>query len=97
MASSDPSCLCAIIILVVILICVLFCNAPEGLKGNQIYTAGATMRVIGSQFTGTNQGSYDIVYNDDIDTWDDYNKSVERMTTGGPGSGKTPSILKKRR
>lgn len=35
----------------------------EHLQGNHIYTAGATMRVIGQQFSSTDQGTSDISYN----------------------------------
>lgn len=47
-------------------------SKAEQLEGNQIYTAGATMRVLGQQFTSTDQGSNDIVYNDEIKDWNNY-------------------------
>jgi hypothetical protein len=53
----------------------LFSSRAEKLEGNQIYTAGATMRVLGQQFTSTDQGSNDIVYNDELKNWGDYKKA----------------------
>lgn len=87
-----------VLVLVLILLCVVFCHKSgsgyqEHLDGNHIYTAGATMRVLGSQFTSTNQGENDVVYNDEINNWKDYNKSTERLVPGGPS--KKPSLLKK--
>lgn len=92
----STGCMIACAIVVVILLCVLFCTSPEHLDGNHIYTAGATMRVIGSQFTGTNQGSNDVVYDEATD-WSNYNKTIEHLKVKGPGTSSKPSILKKKR
>lgn len=56
----------AVLIVVVILILSYFkkMSGAEHLEGNQIYTAGASMRVLGSQFSSTNQGENEIVYNE---------------------------------
>jgi len=63
-------------------------SAPsEKLEGNQIYTAGATMRVLGQQFTSTDQGENDIVYNDEITKWSDVN-GTEKFTMPFKSRGK---------
>lgn len=48
--------------------------SSEKLEGNQIYTAGANMRMLGQEFTSTNQGENTIVYNDELRNWNDYKK-----------------------
>ena len=65
--------------IVLILLLVLFvyyarcyCMSAEHLVDPQIYTSGATMRILGTQFTSTDQGSDDIVYNDELKNWKDY-------------------------
>lgn len=52
-------------------------STAERLAGNQIYTSGANMRILGQQFTSTDQGSNDIVYNDEIRKWNNPNKGSE--------------------
>lgn len=61
-----------LLFLLILAVWYLSSSAAENLEGNQIYTAGATMRVLGQQFSSTDQGSNDIVYNDEIKNWNDY-------------------------
>jgi len=41
---------------------------------NQIYTSGATMRMLGTQFSEPSQGQYSIVHNEQLKKWNDYPK-----------------------
>jgi hypothetical protein len=45
-------------------------SKTEGLIGSgiqdQVFTSGATIRRLGQEFTGTNQGEYTIVHNDEL-------------------------------
>ena len=51
------------ILLVLLILVVYYTKKRENLDEPQIYTAGATMRVIGQQFTAANQGYDDRQYN----------------------------------
>ena len=67
--------LAMLLILLLMIVWYTFPAGAEKLEGNQIYTAGATMRVLGQQFTSTDQGANDIVYNDEIKNWKDFKPS----------------------
>lgn len=69
------------VILILLLVIIVYymkmkCDKKEKLEDNQIYTAGATMRVVGQQFTSTDQGESDIVYNDELRNWNDYKEKM---------------------
>ncbi len=62
----------------------------EKLDNNHIYTAGATMRVLGQQFSSTDQGTSDLTYNDLTNDWNKYSSS-ERFSIYPFGAKKKKS------
>ena len=78
----------ALLLLVIILVYYTMCysKSKENMKDNQIYTAGATMRVIGQQFTSADQGVSDIVYNDEITNWNNYKENFAMPTIIAPSA-----------
>lgn len=71
----------AIIILVFLIVYYLknLSQKSENLvPGSNLYTSGATMRVVGTQFTSTDQGSDNLEYNDQLKSWN--NPGAEQFT-----------------
>ena len=70
------------VLLILLLVIVWFLRtrpSSEHLAKNQVYTSGATQRVIGTLFSEPTQGEYDITYNDEIKDWKDYKKPDNYM------------------
>jgi hypothetical protein len=60
----------AVLLVLLLLIVWSLRNKKENLIGSgvqdQVFTAGATIRRLGQEFSGTNQGEYTIVHNDEL-------------------------------
>lgn len=82
-----------LIVLAVILVIWYFGYYSEYLAGNHIYTAGATMRIMGTEFTSTDQGTDRVPFNMQVNSWKDVPKEQIHI----PHSGKKSNLQKLRK